>query len=117
MNDKERLSPEHYMKTLGCTYEQALELIKDDKETDKGIVHDWDLTKEQMKEGLKGLKAERKVSREKKTNPEKLKIVSLLAQSLSEEMKNVSVVNPEKSIDFEGEDGVKYTVSLVAHRK
>lgn len=110
------------MKTLGCTYEEALQLIKDDKETDKGIPHEWDLSKEEMRQGLKAVKPDRKPTiakkpRTKKENPEKQKIVSLLAETLSKEMKNVSVVNKEKSIDFEGENGTKYTVSLVAHRK
>ena len=38
---------ENLMKALGVTKEEALQIIADDEDIDKGIAKDFDLTKEQ----------------------------------------------------------------------
>jgi hypothetical protein len=113
---------EKHMRTLKCTREEAIQLIKDDEDVDRGIAKPWDLTPEQIKNQRKLANATtRKRSgtstpRTKKENPDKQKIVSLIAESLKAEIENVSVTNAERTIDFTFND-VKYTVSLTAHRK
>ena len=112
---------EKHMRTLKCTREEAIQLIKDDEDVDRGIAKPWDLTPEQIKNQRKLANATTRkrtgtVNRTKKENPDKQKIVSLIAESLKAEIENVSVTNAERTIDFTFND-VKYTVSLTAHRK
>lgn len=116
----EKLIAKH-MRTLKCTREEAIQLIKDDEDVDRGIAKPWDLTPEQIKNQRKLANATTRkrigtVNRTKKENPDKQKIVSLIAESLKAEIENVSVTNAERTIDFTFND-VKYTVSLTAHRK
>lgn len=110
-----------HMRTLHCTREEAIQLIKDDADVDRGIAKPWDLNAEQIKNQRKLANAgTRKVSgktqRTKKENPEKQRIISLIAEALAC-MDGVEITNPERTVDFVGADGVNYTVSLTAHRK
>lgn len=110
---------QHHMRTLQCTREEAIQLIADDRETDRGIAHDWDLTKEQMKNARKLANAgTRKVSkpavRTHKENPAKQKIIRTIANALKG-TENLQVTNAERTIDFTA-DGIEYTVTLTAHR-
>ena len=110
---------QHHMRTLKCTREEAIQLIADDHETDRGIAHDWDLTKEQMKNARKLANAgTRKVSkpavRTRKENPAKQEIIRTIANALSG-AENLRVTNAERTIDFTA-DGVEYTITLTAHR-
>ena len=110
----------HHMRTLGCTREEAIELIKDDADVDRGIAKPWDLTPEQMKNARKMANATTRkssgtVNRTKKENPVKQAVISTVAQALAG-YDNVKVTNPERVIDFEYE-GVRYSLTLTAHRK
>lgn len=110
---------QHHMHTLKCTREDAIQLIADDHETDRGIAHDWDLTKEQMKNARKLANAgTRKVSkpavRTRKENPAKQEIIRTIANALNG-AENLRVTNAERTIDFTA-DGVEYTITLTAHR-
>lgn len=110
---------QHHMRTLKCTREEAIQLIKDDAETDRGIAHDWDLTKEQMKNARKlanatTRKTSGKTTRTRKENPVKQEIITVLADALKR-YENVAVTNAERAVDFTI-DGVSYTVTLTAHR-
>jgi len=110
---------QHHMNTLKCTREEAIQLIKDDAETDRGIAHDWDLTKEQMKNARKLAnvtthKRTAKTSVTRKENPVKQEIIKTLADALKS-YENVVVVNAERAVDFTV-DGINYTVTLTAHR-
>ena len=119
---------EKHMRTLGCTYEEAVQLIQDDKDVDRGIAKPWDLTKEQMKNARKLANAgTRKVSTTKrnvtkKENGDKLTIMQTIEKALNSQFGDypettpVKLTNPERLIDFTW-NGVKYTVSLTAHRK
>ena len=110
---------QHHMNTLKCTREEAIQLIKDDAETDRGIAHDWDLTKEQMKNARKLAnvtthKRTAKTSVTRKENHVKQEIIKTLADALKS-YENVVVVNAERAVDFTV-DGINYTVTLTAHR-
>lgn len=113
---------QHHMRTLKCTREEAIQLIKDDAETDRGIAHDWDLTPEQRKNARQYTRTgTRKVTAQKprtrKENPVKRAVISMIAESVNgmETAENVRISNAEKSIDFTI-DGISYTVTLTAHR-
>lgn len=120
-SEKEELIQKN-MRALGITRKEAEELIEDDEAVDKGEEMPWDLTPEQMKNARKIANATtRKTSgtptkRTKKENPDKQKIISLIAESLKTEIENVSVTNAERTIDFTFND-VNYSISLTAHRK
>lgn len=108
-----------HMRTLKCTRDEAIQLIKDDAETDRGIPHEWDLTAEQLKESRKYArtgtrKASAKKPRERKENPVKREVIAVIADALKR-YENVAVSNAEKAIDFTI-DGINYTVTLTAHR-
>lgn len=111
----------HHMRTLKCTREEAIQLIADDKETDRGIAHEWDLTPEQMKNARKLANAHtRKVTattRTRKENPAKQGIISAVHQCVSgiTGAQDVRISNAERTVDFTV-DGVNYTLTLTAHR-
>ena len=110
----------HHMRTLGCTREEAIQLIKDDDDVDHNIAKPWDLTPEQMKNARKLANATTRksngpVNRTKKENPTKQAVIAKVAEALAG-YDNVSVTNPERVVDFEI-DGVRYSLTLTAHRK
>lgn len=114
---------QHHMRTLKCSREEAIQLIQDDLDVDRGIAKPWDLTKEQMKNARKLANATtRKTSgtatRAKKENPAKQTIVSAVAEALQNctECASVTVTNAERTVDFVGADGTEYTLTLTAHR-
>lgn len=120
---------ERMMKIYKCSYDEALQLILDDEETDRGVLHEWNLTKEQEKEMRKYRQAERekatpnekpkeKVKRERKEDPDKRLIISSIAEMLknSDFSKNIEIVRIEGEIQFTvGER--KFKVVLSAPRK
>lgn len=117
------------MKIYKCSYDEALQLVLDDEETDRGVLHEWNLTKEQEKEMRKYRQAERekatpsekpkeKVKKERKEDNDKRLIISTIAEMLesSEFSKNVEVVRVEGEIQFTvGER--KFKIVLSAPRK
>ena len=118
----EKLIAKH-MQALGCTREEAIQLIQDDKDVDRGIAKPWDLTAEQMKNARKLANAgTRKVSkpatRAKKENPVKQAIISAVADALKAQASCSGVVisNAERTVDFVDADGTAYTLTLTAHR-
>lgn len=114
---------EKHMRTLKCTREEAIQLIMDDADVDRGIAKPWDLTKEQMKNARKLANATTRktsgtVKRTKKENPFKQAVVALLADALNgaENVSAVNVTNAERTVDFTDADGNAYTITLTAHR-
>lgn len=110
---------QHHMRTLKCTRDEAIQLIQDDLDVDRGIAKPWDLTKEQMKNARKLVRAtsqkpRAKVNSVRKENPVKQEIITALANALKG-YDNVTITNAERAIDFTV-DGVNYTVTLTAHR-
>ena len=112
------------MRTLKCTREEAIQLIADDRDTDRGIAKPWDLTKEQMRNARKlANTGTRKVSgnakpRERKADLFKQAVIKAVADALGATagIASVSVVNAERAVDFVGDNGVHYTLTLTAHR-
>ena len=111
------------MKHLGCTKEEALEIIECDKAIDRGEKMDFDLDPETEKLAKKmvnvgtrntnGAKTERK----RKENPTKSTIISEIASMLSQkDYENVEITNKSKLIAFKiGENA--YELTLVQKRK
>lgn len=107
-----------HMRTLKCSRDEAIQLIKDDEAVDKGLPLPWDLTPEQAKEARKARRADGRkvtapVSRTRKENPVKRAVIASIAECL--QAYNPTVSNAEKAVDFTI-DGVSYTVTLTAHR-
>ena len=114
---------EKHMRTLKCTREEAIQLIQDDADVDRGIAKPWDLTKEQMKNARKLANATTRkssgtVNRTKKENPAKQAIVKAIEEAMQgcAECANVRISNAERTVDFTGTDGTEYTITLTAHR-
>ena len=108
------------MQALGITRKEAEDLVDDDEAVDRGESLPWDLTPEQMKQARKYANASTRksggaVNRTKKENPVKQAVISKVAEALAG-YDNVSVTNPERVVDFEV-DGVRYSLTLTAHRK
>lgn len=113
------------MKKWGCTEEEAREMIAWDEQTDE--MTPAQINQEMTPEQRKAQKAmtittsekkrgERKV--ERKPNDEKRWIISAIRTLFEglEKLKNVSVSNPERQIDFVVGD-TEYSITLTAHRK
>ena len=108
------------MKRLQCSREEAIEVIQDDEEVDRGG-NPHPLTAEQEKAS----KAARIVStgprtapvkHERKPNEAKREIIQVLDEALTDIADDVTVTNIERQIDFVL-DGVRYRVVLSAPRK
>lgn len=114
-----------FMKKLGITREEALQLIEDDKKIDKGEKL-FELSAEQKKNakkatqiGTKTVKNEKKAPKRKK-NDIKALIISKLSDFLTQNeqivAENVEIVNEERQISFKiGE--LSYSLTLTQHRK
>lgn len=121
MTEHEKIA--HYMRTLGCTEAEAVELIKDDADVDKGIAKPWDLTAEQIKNQRKLANATTRkssgtVKRTKKENPDKQNIITCVHDGLvnMEGIEGLTCTNAERTVDFTL-NGINYTLTLTAHRK
>lgn len=93
-----------------------------DNEADHDRPTPYDLTPEQEKasqEARKGARAVnaygKTVKRERKPNEAKQEIIQTIDEALCDLVDNVTVSNKERQIDFEF-NGVKYSVTLTAHR-
>lgn len=120
MTEKEIL---HAMKTLDLTREEAIEMLQEDAEIDRGA-DPHPLTPEQEKAS----KAARIVStgprtapvkRERKPNEDKRELIAAIEEMLTYsdiQAEEVTITNPERQIDFEFR-GNRYRVVLSAPRK
>ena len=111
------------MKSLDISREEAIDLIKEDEEIDKGSKK-YELTGEAAKVSKKMRQADRKKTvynfdtskREKKENPVKRDLIVALVNALHDTATDVTITNPERQIDFLV-DGVRYRIVLSAPRK
>lgn len=120
MTEKEIL---HAMKTLDLTREEAIEMLQEDVEIERGA-DPHPLTPEQEKAS----KAARIVStgprttpvkRERKPNEDKRELIAAIEEMLTYsdiQAESVTITNPERQIDFEFR-GNRYRVVLSAPRK
>lgn len=111
----------NHMKLLDITREEAIQLIEDDKEIDRGAKM-FDLDPELEKAAKKARQADRKANstptkREKKAKPEKEQICSAMMDGLRDWLgvEEFTVNNPEREFVFMSK-GVKYKVTLACPR-
>jgi hypothetical protein len=117
---------ENIMQLLGCSEEQAKQVIESDKQVDKMTVRECesDLSQEQKAVAKKCRQGDRKptvynfTTREKKADTEKGGLIELFAAVLKEQpaCNSVTVINAERQIDFEW-NGRKLRIVLSAPRK
>ena len=111
---------------LGLSREEALQTLADDKDIDKGLPKDFDLTAEQLKNVKQYTKVgTRKTSptptkRERKENPTKALITAELFKFFTENAEisaeNLEILNKERQIFFKcGEND--YELTLTQKRK
>jgi hypothetical protein len=119
---------EKHIKLLGCTREEAIDIIETDKIIDKGGRTQYDLSKEEEKLAMKiGVVNERKAKsadnkrgKVRAENPTKSGIIAEIAEYLTENCgfatENVTITNKERQIAFKiGENDYEFT--LVQKRK
>lgn len=108
-------------KALSITIEEAVDMQREDWESDHGIEHDWDMTEEENKAAMKYANVDEKtvkpkVERKRKENPTKRNIIKEIATFLNENeivyFDNVEITNPERVIRMTmGEDVYEITLS------
>lgn len=119
---------EKLMRKLGCTAEEAEDIIRTDKMIDRGERSPYDLDPEKEKLAKKFANAGTRKAptaykfdkRERKSNPTKAAIIAELAIFLTENSENacenVEITNKERQIAFKiGENA--YELTLVQKRK
>lgn len=108
------------MKSLDLTREEAIQLMMDDKEIDRGAKM-FELDPELEKGAKKARQAERKANstptkRERKPKPEKQEICSAMMDGLRElGIEDFTISNPEREFIFI-HNGTKYKVTLACPR-
>ena len=121
MTPKEKEKVEKIMKLLGCTEEEAIDVIETDKIIDKGGRTKYDLSIEQEKEIKKIYAVKDRQSKDKENsqrgkvraeNVTKATIIAELADFLTENGKeNVNITNKERQIAFSvGETNFELTL-------
>ena len=109
---------------LGCTEEQAKQIIESDKQVDKMSVRECesDLTAEQKASAKKARQGDRKPTvykfdkRERKADTDKAKLVELLASAVGMvTQEQPTITNAERQIDFVFNDR-KFRIVLSAPR-
>lgn len=119
---------ENIMRLLGCTKEEALDVIEQDKIIDKGgrTEFDFDKEKEKLAKKFCNVDTHKKNTvykwdtRKRKENPTKASIIAELAKFLKENsenaVENCEITNKERQIAFKiGENSFELT--LVQKRK
>ncbi len=116
---------EELMRVCGVTLEEALEILEEDKEIDRGEkLHE--LPKELQAGAKKARQADRKTlterkPREKKIDADKVELIKRMRNSLnlyttaSGGIQNLEVANDQKEITFTYH-GAEYSVTLTKHR-
>jgi hypothetical protein len=89
---------------LGCSEEEAFEVIESDRKIDKGEKI-FDLDPELEKGAKKARQAPRKanstpIKRERKEDTEKRELIDLLKNALEGTAESLDITNPERQIDF-----------------
>ena len=110
------------MTLLNVSYDEALQMVKDDDTIDNGGKCDWEveLTPEQKKIVRRARMADREVSKEKvkrtrKENPDKRELMSEFEKVLDNLADEFEVLNAEREIAFIYK-GNKYKITLSSPR-
>ena len=116
---------EKHIKLLGCTREEAIDIIETDKIIDKGGRTQYDLSKEEEKVAIKisginerkAKSADNKRGKVRAENPTKADLIKFLFDSLTEyDCQNINITNKERQIAFSVGDN-DYELTLVQKRK
>lgn len=118
---------ENLMKVLGCSEEEAKQILEDDKKIDRGEKL-FELTPEQQKASKKarqtGTKKKTVYSfdtskRKRKENPDKAFLIEVFKKALeSQEATNIEILNPEREMAFEFNNvGYKIVLSVPRNKK
>lgn len=114
------------LRRMGLDDDEALDVIRCDKEIDHGKPMDFDLSKEQLKEVKKVMgTGTRKTPpnytikpREKKVNANKKDLIQALVDFLNDcdlDIKDLQIINAERLLNFEFNDK-RYDLTLVEKR-
>lgn len=114
------------LRKMGLDDNEALDVIRCDKEIDHGKPMDFDLSKEQLKEVKKVMgTGTRKTTpnyaikpREKKVNANKKDLIQALVDFLNDcdlDIKDLQIINAERLLNFEFNDK-RYDLTLVEKR-
>ena len=111
------------MDLRGYSEEEATQIVLDDEATDKGVIHPWNLTKEQEKANRKARQVDKSdrekktpVKRERKADNEKQELINLFIEALESEASDIEVLNKEREIEFIYKER-KFKITLSAPRK
>lgn len=116
--DKDRI--DLLMKNLGITESEAIEVLKADRQIDKGEKL-FELTAEQSKASKQARIVPRTptaynfTKRERKADNDKRELIDLLVESLTPRVNNLDVVNAERELTFIYNDR-KFKIVLSAPR-
>lgn len=111
------------MKILGCSEQEALEIVQADKAIDKGEKL-FELTPEQEKAAKKARSTGTKkptvynfdtAKKKRKECPDKQHLMNLLAEALGTECQNIEVTNKERELTFSF-NGTGYRLTLAVPR-
>lgn len=105
---------------LGCSYEEAYQMVLDDEAIERGDALPWDLTPDQQKTVRKVRSAPRTnrgaiKKRTHEVNDDKIGLMKSLMNSITSD-DEITVLNDEREFEFKY-NGVKYKVTLSAPRK
>ena len=111
------------MDLRGYSREEATQIVLDDEATDKGVIHPWNLTKEQEKANRKARQVDKSdrekktpVKRERKADNEKQELINLFIEALENEASDIEVLNKEREVEFIYKER-KFKITLSAPRK
>ena len=116
---------EKHIKLLGCTREEAIDIIETDKIIDKGGRTQYDLSKEEEKFAMKisgvnerkAKSADNKRGKVRAENPTKADLIKFLFESLTEyDYQNLNITNKERQFAFSVGDN-DYELTLFQKRK
>ena len=112
-----------YMGLLNVSYDEAVQMVKDDDIIDNGGKCDWEpeLTPEQKKIVRRARMADREVKKEKqkrtrKENPDKKNLIVAISNALYDKgVEDYEITNAEREISFTY-NGTAYKITLSAPR-
>ena len=115
---------ENLMKALDISREEALAMLKDDEDIEKGKPKDFDLTKDQEKNAKyyrqthTKAKPTKPIKRERKPNVYKSDLIQYLVECLQdyEDADFVQIANKEREIVFKNGQNAEFSLTLVQHR-
>lgn len=119
LTEKEWAKVDDIVDKCGCSIEEAIQMLQDDKAIDQGKRMDFDLSPEDEKAAKRFVNSTEKTQKKPRTraeNPTKRGFIAEIAEILAEKVDNLEVTNPERVISFAFGDE-KYEIILQQKRK